>query len=144
MGKGSTLAFIGIVLGLLYTSTFVIYLWFFIGQIELFLVDPVESLILVLIGVIYLRGSANLLRDRYDRGRAFLFVGTIIAFLVAMLDLLNLLINGLVGAKMIILLFSGYNPRVFPATKTAIIVFPNPVGRTTKEFLPTHCLAISV
>ena len=41
------------------------------------------------------------------------------------------------------LLSLGYKSNIFRAIKTAMIVFPSPVGSTTREFLFTHLLAIS-
>jgi hypothetical protein len=49
--------------------------------------------------------------------------------------------KGRVGAR-IMILDSGYFYRVLPISKIPIIVFPKPVGKTIKEFLPMHLLII--
>jgi hypothetical protein len=56
--------------------------------------DPIEELILILNGIIFLRGYKNLHTEK-ESGEAFMFVATIIGILLGILALLNFLVVGI-------------------------------------------------
>ena len=68
----------------------------FTNAVNLILIDPIEQVIQILIGVIFLRGYINFNKKNYS-GEAFLFVGTIIGIVLGILSFLDLLFGGLFG-----------------------------------------------
>ncbi|MCK4848757.1 MAG: hypothetical protein KAT16_07040 [Candidatus Heimdallarchaeota archaeon] len=70
----------------------------FLIMIENFpiIIDPIEQLILILTGVIFLRGFTNLQAEKVT-GKAFIFVGTIMGFVIGILASLEFLFIGLIG-----------------------------------------------
>lgn len=59
-------------------------------------IDPIEQLILILTGVIFLRGYSDLQAEKIS-GEAFLFVGTIMGIVLGTLAFLEFLFVGLIG-----------------------------------------------
>jgi len=70
----------------------------FLIMIENFpiIIDPIEQLILILTGVIFLRGFTDLQAEKIS-GKAFVFVGTIMGFVLGILASLEFLFVGLIG-----------------------------------------------
>ena len=60
------------------------------------LIDPIQQMILILNGIIFLRGYINLYHNNKS-GEAFLFVGTIIGIIIGSIAFLNFLFGGVLG-----------------------------------------------
>ena len=60
------------------------------------IIDPIEQLILILTGLIFLRGFTELQAKKVS-GEAFLFVGTIMGIVLGILASLEFLFVGLIG-----------------------------------------------
>ena len=60
------------------------------------IIDPIEQLILILTGLIFLRGYTELQAKKIS-GEAFLFVGTIMGIVLGILASLEFLFVGLIG-----------------------------------------------
>lgn len=60
------------------------------------IIDPIEQLILILTGLIFLRGFMELQAKKIS-GEAFIFVGTIMGIVLGILAFLEFLFMGLIG-----------------------------------------------
>lgn len=60
------------------------------------IIDPIEQLILILTGLIFLRGFTELQANKIS-GEAFIFVGTIMGIVLGILASLEFLFMGLIG-----------------------------------------------
>jgi len=85
---------------LLYGSIFILtgilgIIFLFMIQNIPIVIDPIEQIILILIGIIFLRGYSDLRAEKVS-GEAFLFVGTIIGIVVGTLAFLEFLFLGLI------------------------------------------------
>jgi len=60
------------------------------------IIDPIEQLILILTGLIFFRGFAELQAHKIS-GEAFIFVGTIMGIVLGILAFLEFLFMGLIG-----------------------------------------------
>jgi membrane protease YdiL (CAAX protease family) len=85
-----------------------------LGIISLFLIqempiaiDLIEQMVLILIGIIFLRGYGELKGEKQS-GEAFMFVGTIVGIILGTIGLLEFLLIGLVGG-----LLNEYSPQGF-------------------------------
>ncbi|MFX0050608.1 MAG: hypothetical protein ACFFAJ_07580 [Candidatus Hodarchaeota archaeon] len=62
-----------------------------------FIKDPIEPLLLVLIGIVYLRGFLKLIKKN-KTGTAFIYVAAIMGIILGILSSLNLMVNGFLGS----------------------------------------------
>jgi hypothetical protein len=60
------------------------------------IIDPIKQMILILIGIIFIRGYYDL-GTKKSSGEAFVFVGTIIGIILGTLALLEFVFVGLIG-----------------------------------------------
>ena len=79
----------------IFTGILGIILLFLLQEIPI-AIDLIEQIILILIGIIFIRGYSEL-ESESTSGEAFLFVGTIIGIILGALALLELLLVGLIG-----------------------------------------------
>lgn len=104
-------------LAMLYGSIYIlvgftsIILLFTVKNFMIF-IDPIEQLILILVGIIFLRGYF-ILRTDLDSGKAFLFVGTIIGILLGCLALLKLTFVGIINGFLYDNILSDFSERIF-------------------------------
>jgi hypothetical protein len=95
--KGSVLKQLAMLYGVVFIFTGILGIIFlFLFQEIPIAIDLIEQMILILIGIIFLRGYSELKRENKS-GEAFLFVGTIIGIILGALALLELLFIGLIG-----------------------------------------------
>lgn len=81
-------------MGLLYVISSLTSILFFLLDISYFVIDPIESLILILIGIIFIKGYYYFEKSNNSVGKAYVFVGFITGSLLGSIALLNLLVNG--------------------------------------------------
>ena len=89
--------YLAIIYGSIYiiTGLLGIVFLFSLNSLDLpILLDPIEELVLILIGIIFIRGFYKLHRQNQS-GKAFIFVATIIGMILGTLSFLNLLFVGL-------------------------------------------------
>lgn len=91
------LKYLAILYGSVYFLTGILGIIYFMieNNIQIF-IDPIEQLILVLTGVIFLRGYTTL---KYDEkaGKAFVFVGTILGIILGIIAFSKLIVIGVFG-----------------------------------------------
>jgi len=89
--------YLAIIYGSIYSITGLLGLVFLFSfnssHLPIFL-DPIEEMVLILIGIIFIRGFYKL-HHRNHSGKAFIFVATIIGIILGTLSFLNLLFIGL-------------------------------------------------
>lgn len=86
-----------LLIGLMYLITGLSLIMFLILGTKIFIIDPVECLILILISIIFMRGFYFFSKNNKSTGEAYVFVGFIIGFLLGIMALLNLLVNAIFG-----------------------------------------------
>ena len=75
-------------------------------------IDPIEQLLLILIGIIFLRGYSDLHAKKIS-GEAFIFVGTIMGIVAGALAFLKFFFVGLVGGLINENILSDFTSRFF-------------------------------
>ena len=92
----SNLKFLALLFGIIFISIGLvsIFVLVFLG-FNIIIIDPIEQLIVILIGIIFLRGFIDL-QNHKSSGEAYIFVGTIIGIVLGTLASLEFLFVGLI------------------------------------------------
>ncbi len=107
----SLLMHLGMIYGGFYIITGILgIILLILGPPEIF-IDPIEQIILVLVGIIFLR-SYVILKSQNNTGIAFLFVGTIIGIVLGSISFLKFLFMGLIGGLIEESIYSNFLSRI--------------------------------